>query len=165
MSVLDPLEVRTIKVWPLHSYQDVKKASGSDWMDAVSHLNALERSVFEELVEASEFKKILNEKDPPPAAPCLVPNPIEGQIVSAEVLKLRGHADTRVARRSLVIARLAQVISERELKTTGLRRALVTQANRLAGLAQRQFDAHGGQASVKQRSRDERDDTSKDDEL
>jgi hypothetical protein len=165
MSVLDPMEVRTIKVWPLPEYQPIKKASGKPWNDAVTHLNGLERRVFEELVEASEFKRILNEKDPPPANPCDAPRPIEGQIVSSEVLKLRGHPDTRVARRSQIIARLAQVISERELKTTGLRRALVTQAQRLASLSDAQYQAHGGQAFVKQRSRDEREDVSKDTEL
>lgn len=46
MSVLDPFEVFTIKVWPLPEYQDVsKKKDPNGWKVAKQRLNALERAV------------------------------------------------------------------------------------------------------------------------
>lgn len=57
---------------------------------------------------------------------------MRGRIVSERVRELRSHPDFRIARRSLIISRLAQVISERK---GGLRRVLLTQAKRLKWLA------------------------------
>lgn len=144
MAVLDPFEVLSIKVWPLPQYQDVAK---EDRGKAIAHLNALERAVFEELVQLSAFKKILNEKDPPPADACDVPDPISGQIVSELVRHVRQHPDTRLARRAQTIARLAQIVAARDIGV-GLRRTLVTQADRLAWLANARFAALGGEAAV-----------------
>lgn len=144
MAVLDPFEVLSIQVWPLPQYQSVEK---DDRPRAVAHLNALERAVFESLVGASAFGKILNEKDPPPAQPCDVPEKIGGQIVSEEVRKVREHPDTRLARRAQTIARLAQIVAARDIGV-GLRRTLVTQADRLAWLANARFTALGGEAAV-----------------
>ena len=99
-------------------------------------------------VARSKFRAILNEKDPPaPAISITLPHPLRGRIVSEEVLKLRGHADTRTARRAQVISRLAQTIAEREVNT-GLRRTLLTQASRLRSIAEDRFAAMGGDASV-----------------
>lgn len=144
MAVLDPFEVLSIQVWPLHQYQSIGK---DDRPTAVAHLNALERAVFETLVGASAFGKILNEKDPPPGPPCEVPDSIVGQIVSDEVRKIREHPDTRLARRAQTIARLAQIVAARDIGV-GLRRTLVTQADRLAWLANARFSALGGEAAV-----------------
>ena len=163
MSVLDPFEVRTIKAWPLREYQSLK-ASGPGRADkqtidaAVAHLNALERLVFERAVAESSYNAILNEKDPPPGGDAAWFEPEVGELLSAELLKMRSHPDTRVARRSMTIARLAQVISERELKSGGLRRALATQAKRLERLATARYEALGGRASVDERANDEADD-------
>jgi hypothetical protein len=55
--------------------------------------------------------------------------------------------DYRLARRALILSRLAQVISERKVQG-GLRRVLLTQAKRLQWLAARRYDALGGAASV-----------------
>lgn len=160
MSVLDPYEVKRVKVWPLVQYQAIKKADDpTSWAAAVTHLNSLERHVFEMLVSQSRFKAILNEKNPPPGAVCEVPPCIDQPpIIEGEVALLRSHPDTRIARRAMIISRLAQVIAERELRTPGLRRTLATQAERLQWLATERFKALGGERLVETRKADESDD-------
>lgn len=79
------------------------------------------------------------EVDPPPT--------FRGRIVSHDVHIIRSHPDFRIARRALIISRLAQVISEREVQG-GLRRVLLTQAKRLQWLADRRYTALGGIKSV-----------------
>jgi len=156
MSVLDPFEVRTVKVWPLHQYQDVKgdpKRPGPA-RDAADHLNRLERTVFLRLVADSDFGRILNEKDPPDVETCELPASIDGEIVSAEAVHFRQHPDLRIARRAQTIARLAHIIAGRDVQA-GLRRALATQADRLAWLANERFRAIGGEAAVEERDADE----------
>lgn len=59
-------------------------------------------------------------------------------MVSDEVSRLRDHPDLRIARRASVMARLAQIISERKV-AKGLRRALLTQAERLRWLAEQRY--------------------------
>jgi len=144
MSVLDPFEVLEIEVWPLPQFQET---SGKD-ADARKHLDALERLITQRSVEKSEFKAILNEKDPPPGSLVVdAPRSLRARIVSDRVYELRSHPDFRIARRSLIISRLAQVISERKVQG-GLRRVLLTQAMRLQWLASRRYDALGGASSV-----------------
>lgn len=75
------------------------------------------------------------------------PPSLRFRLVSDEVHKIRSHPDFRTARRSLIISRLAQVISERKVQG-GLRRVLLTQAKRLQWLAERRYVALGGDASV-----------------
>jgi len=144
MSVLDPFEVLEIEVWPLPQFQHTNRADA----DARQHLDALERLITQRAIEQSEFKAILNEKDPPPGS-LLVEAPLSmrQRIVSDRVHALRSHPDFRIARRALIISRLAQVISERKVQG-GLRRVLQTQALRLQWLASRRYDALGGAASV-----------------
>ena len=97
---------------------------------------------------------MLNEKDPPtPTVRVRVPASFRGSIVTPEIRALRGHPDVRTARRASTIARLAQVIAERQVQG-GLRRVLVTQAKRLAHLAQERFDALGGAEIVEQEEED-----------
>ena len=147
MSVLDPFEVYEIEVYPLPQYQDVGSRH-ADYKLAKAHLDALEYHVHEKAKQASKFHAILNEKDPPkPNAAFVLPQPLRGRIVSEAVLDLRGHADTRTARRAQIIGRLAQTIAEREVKV-GLRRALHTQATRLQWLARKQFESKGGEGAV-----------------
>ena len=144
MSVLDPFEVFEIEVWPLPHLQSV---SGKD-VDAKLHLDALERLITEQAIQRSTFKAILNEKDPPPGVLTVeAPPSHRGRIVSQRVFELRSHPDFRIARRALIISRLAQVISERKVQG-GLRRVLKTQARRLQWLAERRYEALGGAASV-----------------
>ena len=64
MSVLDPFEVFEIEVWPLPHLQEANRSDAK----ARQQLDALERLITEQAVEKSQFKAILNEKDPPPVA-------------------------------------------------------------------------------------------------
>lgn len=145
MSVLDPFEVFEIEVFPLPQFQTLTKGPR---VDAKAHLNALEHAVYKDAVKKSFFKAILNEKDPPPpTVPVEIPPSLRMRVVSDEVAKIRSHPDFRIARRALIISRLAQVISERKVQG-GLRRVLLTQAMRLQWLADRRYQALGGAAIV-----------------
>ena len=148
MSVLDPFEVFEIAVWPLPQFEDISPKNKVIAAPAKAHLDALERLITADAVANSRFKAILNEKDPPAGTlEVEVPPFYRAGIVSDRVLELRGHPDFRIARRALIMSRLAQVISERQVKG-GLRRVLLTQAKRLEWLASRRFEGSGGAASV-----------------
>ncbi len=144
MSVLDPFEVFEIEVWPLPELQDAPRSD----VAARRQLDALERLITARAIENSQFKAILNEKDPPPGDLLVeAPNSFRARIVSERVYELRSHPDFRIARRALIISRLAQVIAERKVQG-GLRRVLLTQSKRLQWLADRRYQALGGAASV-----------------
>lgn len=146
MSVLDPFEVYEIEVYPLPQFQNINSAA--DRAAARAHLNALEHAVYGKAIDGSQFKAILNEKDPPaPTINIEIPRSFRMRVVSDEVAKIRSHPDFRIARRALIISRLAQVISERKVQG-GLRRVLLTQAKRLQWLADRRYQALGGAESV-----------------
>jgi hypothetical protein len=149
MNVLDPFEVFEIEVYPLPEYQKVN-SKHPDFKEAKEHLDALEYCVHRKAIKESKFKAILNEKDPdPPKVSVNVPKPIRSAIVSGEVLKLRSHPDVRIARRSQTIAKLAQVISERDIqKHGGLRRVLLVQSQRLESLAKDRYHSLGGEVLV-----------------
>lgn len=144
MSVLDPFEVYEIQVWPLPQYDGLtKKKDPSSYAGACNHLDALEYLVFENSIKKSHFKAVLNEKDPPsPAIEIEEPESFRQVIVSDAVHEIRKHPDFRIARRAQILARLAQVISERQVQS-GLRRTLLTQAKRLQWLADRRFHNSG----------------------
>ncbi|GHH09726.1 hypothetical protein GCM10008023_06760 [Sphingomonas glacialis] len=151
MSVLDPFEVFEIEVWPLPELQDIGRTDAG----ARQQLDALERFITEQAVQASQFKAILNEKDPPVGTVAITPPPsFRQRIVSDRVFELRSHPDFRIARRALIISRLAQVVSERKVQG-GLRRVLVTQAKRLQWLTDRRYEALGGAASVEEEGDDD----------
>ncbi|RQN35687.1 GIY-YIG nuclease family protein [Paraburkholderia tropica] len=156
MNVLDPFEVRRIEVYPLPQYQEVKRGH-PQLKQAQDELNALEYTVYKRAIENSKFKAILNEKQP---GETQLVNPLPPSysetIVSDDVMDLRGHPDTRIARRASTIARLAQVIEEREVQG-GLRRSLVTQATRLLSLASERADALGAQPEVGESDKDSTD--------
>lgn len=154
MSVLDPFEVYEIEVWPLAQFQE----TGPSNTRAKAHLDALEDLIYQQAIERSSFKAILNEKDPPRSDTELsAPPSLRYRLVSDEVHKIRSHPDFRIARRALIISRLAQVISERKVQG-GLRRVLLTQAKRLQWLAQRRYEGLGGAASVEKENGDNGDD-------
>jgi len=144
MSVLDPFEVYEIEVWPLPQFQDTP---GKD-KDTKAHLDALEDHVYQQAIANSHFSAVLNEKDPPaPTVEIEAPESYRHCIVSDQVHAIRSHPDFRIARRALIISRLAQVISERKVQG-GLRRVLLTQAKRLQWLTDRRYTALGGEATV-----------------
>jgi len=130
MNVLDPFEVCFIEVWPLPQFQGRKKGD----QEARDFLNSLEHTIFQKCIHESAFMAILNEKDPPKPVEMVAPPPsFRGKVVTDDVSRLRNHPDLRIARRASVMARLAQIISERKAPL-GLRRALLTQAQRLQWL-------------------------------
>ncbi|TAL37861.1 MAG: GIY-YIG nuclease family protein [Alphaproteobacteria bacterium] len=141
MNVLDPYEVYAIAVWPCPQFQQGKKGDPK----IKEHMDTLEAAVFTQLVKHSKFGAVLNEKIPYSRRKAPVPKPIYGAIVSDEVKELRGHPDTRLARRAATIARLAQVINERKVQP-GLRRTLKIQATRLLWLAEERYKPFEAQA-------------------
>ncbi len=158
MSVLDPFEVFEIAVWPLPQFEAVSPKDKVASKPARLHLDALERLITTQAVANSRFQAILNEKDPPSGLLEVdEPPSFRGRIVSEEVLELRAHPDSRIARRSLTMSRLAQVISERQV-TGGLRRTLLTQARRLEWLSKRRYEGMGGAAAVARKSEEDSED-------
>ncbi len=141
MSVLDPFEVCEIEVWPLPKHEGLTRRGDREaFSHACEELDALEYAIFQKAIEESEFKAVLNEKEPPPPRIKVeIPESFRGRVVSDEVYKIRRHPDFRIARRALTLARLAQVISERQVQP-GLRKTLLVQAKRLQWLAQRRYD-------------------------
>jgi hypothetical protein len=155
MSVLDPFEVHTVAVWPLPEFQD---RSGKD-AEVKAHLDALEATVFATLVAESKFGAVLNEKVPFAAANAKAPKMIKSAIVTKVVQDLRGHPDLRLSRRAATIARLAQVVCERDVQP-GLRRTLFVQAERLRWLAEERlkpFEKAVAEEDSKPESEEERD--------
>ena len=143
MKVLDPFEFYEIEVWPLAQYEGRPAAA----IEAKAHLNWLEYDIFSHLLAQSHFNAVLNEKDPPavPQGTFRRPSGVRGRIVSDAVHELRKHPDTRIARRAETLSLLAKVISERQVQK-GLRDTLLTQAKRLAWLAERRLSEFAGQA-------------------
>jgi hypothetical protein len=154
MSVLDPFEVRYIEMFPLCEFDGVK-SKHSDFKRAKEELNRVELEVFTRCIAQSEFRNVLNEKDPA-LVPLTgqIPLSVRVEVVSEKVRKLRDHPDVRIARRAQTIARLAQVISERQVQV-GLRQTLVVQAQRLEVLARRQFGSWGGELAVTRKTVEE----------
>lgn len=142
MNVLDPFEVCWIELWPLWEFDAVNSKSPS-YSDAVHVLNALESSVFEEVLKASALGAVLNEQNIASQDPLPLPESIRGRIIPDEIYEERRHSDIRIARRASTIAALAKVISERDV-SVGLRRTLLTQARRLERLASERFVELGG---------------------
>lgn len=125
MSVLDPFEVAEIEIWPFWELRDNVKET----------LNRAEFTVYQQALERSQFNAILNETEIPASELLLLPPSIRGSILSVEERRARSHPDIRIARRARTIANLARVISERRVKKPGIRRTLLTQAQRLEWLA------------------------------
>lgn len=139
MSVLDPFEVCDIAVYPAFHLQG-KQTNDPAIRD---YLNALEATVYLNVLNESAFHAVLNEKAPTSSVTVPIPEPTRGRIVTSEMMKLRSHPDTRIARRAATLARLAQVISERKV-APGLRQVLVLQATRLKALAERRSASAAG---------------------
>lgn len=142
MSVLDPFEVLDIKMWPLWELEDQSLSKE----EKKRRLGAAERAVYDEVLEASSYGAVLNEKDiEGEGDPGPMPTPVEARIIPDELIPLRKHPDVRIARRANTIASLTKVISERD-PSKGLRRTLVTQARRLERLAADRHDEVAGKA-------------------
>jgi hypothetical protein len=131
MRVLDIFEVAEFAVYPLWEYEDTP---GND-ADAKKHLNRLEYSAYLDAIDNSKYKAILNEVIPPRGDPLPLPPALRRPLITEQLRAVRGHPDTRIARRAETIARLAAVAHERGEVSDGLRRVLVIQAIRLAHLS------------------------------
>lgn len=142
MNVLDPFEVAYIEIWPLR-YE--KLPDNEEEKAPIQDLfNAAEYTVFQTVLAASKLGAVLNEKDILETADVSLPPSYKARIVPEDVYEARKHPDIRIARRASTIARLAQVISERDV-SVGLRRTLLTQARRLEDLAASRFREIGGE--------------------
>ena len=128
MNVLDPFEVADIEMWP---FWELASATSEDVKQTLA---SAEYTVYQNMLAASAFGAVLNEK-PPDSAPRIdLPNSFKLRIVPSDVYERRRHPDIRIAQRAATIARLADVISRREVQA-GLRTTLVVQARRLEHLA------------------------------
>ena len=136
MNVLDPFEVAEVEMWPFWTL-------GATPSKDV--LNSAEYTLYLRVLENSTFGAVLNEAPVPSAQVIELPPSIRKIIVPSPIFERRKHPDVRVARRATTIAKLAQVISERQVRT-GLRNTLLTQAKRLEHLAARRLDELTGSA-------------------
>lgn len=137
MGVLDPLEVYKVMIWPLPQFQ-AKKSSDPK---TKKYLATLEKMVYDVVAGRSEFKAVLNEKQPIASSEVDVvelPTSYEAIVVSPEIFAFRRHPDIRIARRAQIVAHLAQVIKERKVND-GLRQTLTTQVDRLLHLTKKRL--------------------------
>lgn len=135
--VLDPFEVYAISMWSLPHISAIPAKQRK------AALDQYEYTVYCELLASSEFGAILNEGDIPPGPLKELPEPVTRVIIPNDIFPDRSHPDVRIARRAQTISLLAKNISERKV-STGLRRTLVTQTERLNALAIKRFEALGG---------------------
>jgi hypothetical protein len=132
MSVLDPVEVAEVEVWPF----DLKNKSKEE---IEKTLASAEYTVKKKVVDASKLKFVLNEKDIPAAEEIPLPRSYRRRIVPSPIYEARQHPDIRIAQRAGTIADLAKIIVERKVQK-GLRRTLHFQAVRLQTLAKERLD-------------------------
>lgn len=140
MSVLDPVEVAEVEVWPLD-------LEGKDKAEVKLTLARAEYTVYKRVLDASKLKFVLNEKDIPATQEIELPNSYKHRIVPSPIYEARQHRDIRIAQRAATIADLAKVIVERKVKK-GLRRTLHFQAVRLQDLANERLNQIGGAIEV-----------------
>ena len=133
MNVLDPFEVAEIQMWPLWELQGLSNKAAKVTLDSAEY------TLFQQLLQDSSFQAVLNEVPVAQAPTIDLPESVRARIVPDPIYERRLHPDIRIARRASTISRLAQVISERAVQP-GLRRTLLTQAQRLEHLARRGLD-------------------------
>lgn len=133
MNVLDPFEVAEVEMWPFW------ELAGQSAREVREILDSAEYTVFQMVLENSIFSAVLNEAPVKPAPLIALPDSVRLRIVPSPVYERRSHPDIRIARRATTISKLAQVISERQVRP-GLRNTLLTQARRLENLAARRLN-------------------------
>jgi hypothetical protein len=141
MKVLDPMEVAEIEVWPFWTLESPSRGmSRIEWASEVKQtLNAAEYTVFSQLkTQLGNISDLLNEKMPLVTHTIELPQSYRASIVAESSRPRLFHADERIARRASTIAALAQIVKERDVNI-GLRRTLVTQAERLHRLALKRY--------------------------
>ncbi|GII63495.1 hypothetical protein Skr01_35800 [Sphaerisporangium krabiense] len=133
--VLDPFEVAEIQVWTIHGII----VPGMSTSEKRALLNRYESTVYQELRNQARFRAILNEAVPAEIPPVELPDSIRGRIIPDELWGDRRHSDVRIARRANHVARLSQLISERQ-PSSGLRRTLHLQTQRLEWLSNKRLE-------------------------
>jgi hypothetical protein len=137
--ILDPFEVAYVSMWSLPHIAEARNPGDSSKKASPAEkrrmLNPYEYTVYRQLEAASKFGAVLNEGYIEPTDLVDLPEKVSGRIIPDELWEDRKHADVRIARRASTIARLSQMISEREV-SSGMRRTLLLQAKRLEWLAE-----------------------------
>ncbi len=136
--VLDPFEVADIEVWTVPGIGKLVATPAAKR----KLLNHYESTVYQRLRDQSRFKAVLNEEVPDEVDPAELPPSVRGRIIPFELWDDRVHADVRIARRASIVARLSQLISERQVKG-GLRRTLHLQTQRLNWLTEKRLSDLG----------------------
>ncbi len=151
MSVLDPVEVADVELWPF----DLKGKSKDEIERTLANA---EYTVKKKVVDASKLKFVLNEKDIPTAKEIPLPKSYRRRIVPSPIYETRQHPDIRIAQRAATIADLAKIIVERKVQK-GLRRTLHFQAVRLQSLAKERLDQITGPIEVETGDQETGDDS------
>lgn len=142
MSVLDPLEVADIEVWPFWDLEVVDPSTQRPRIinksTAKQVIAAAEYTVYRAVQGKSAIGEVLNERVPWEVEPVELPQSIRRTIVPAEIHARLGHKDTRIAQRADTIARLAKIMTRRDV-SLGLRHTLIVQAKRLQVLAESRY--------------------------
>lgn len=136
--VLDPFEVAEIEVWTLPEIG----ASEAETSEKRVELGAYESTVYQRLREQSRFGAVMNEAVPKAFPSVELPDSVRGRIIPQELWADRKHSDVRIARRANQVARLAQLLSERQ-PSKGLRRTFHLQVQRLEWLSDRRMENLG----------------------
>ena len=102
-----------------------------------------EFTVYQRAIQDSKFNAVLNEGEIPEADTIALPESVRGTILPVGSRLQREHPDIRLARRARTIADLARVIGERRV-SSGIRRTLWVQAQRLEFLAKKRLDEFEG---------------------
>jgi hypothetical protein len=105
--------------------------------------------MFQRVLQSSALGAVLNEKDIQPTDLITLPPSFRRRIIPEDIYEQLKHPDVRIARRASTIANLARVISERDV-SNGLRKTLVTQAQRLERLARSRLDEISGTVPVEE---------------
>ncbi len=132
--VLDPFEVADIEVWTIPEIGNANATAAAKRR----LLNRYESTVYQRLRDQSRFGAVLNEEVPDEVEPLELPPSVRGRIIQSELWDDRAHADVRIARRASIVARLSQLISERQVRG-GLRRTLHLQTQRLDWLTEKRL--------------------------
>lgn len=150
MHVLDPLEVAELEVWPFWAFQSINARQEPDaWREAQTLMDDAEYTVYQKVIAESPIGKVLNEVEPPPGRTLVLPVSIRGALIPDELRERLGHPDDRIARRAQTISNLSTVTKERDV-SLGLRRTLVTQAERLQRLAEARYRQVRGEMAPQQ---------------
>lgn len=149
MSVLDPFEVAEVAVYPFFELEHPAKDESRQEYAARRNeiLSRAEYTLYEKVRSESQVGETLNEARVAPTRKLSLPGMYRFSILPPELHRANNHPDFRIARRARTIAELAQVIVERKV-SVGLRKTLITQAQRLEHLARQRFEELGGTAAV-----------------